>query len=66
MSIEDWIDLYGEPDDSQEEDVECYKCGRAGLHWEQSEGVWLLCTPTGKVHQCGKVNPLREFTDLDQ
>ena len=37
---------YGEPN------VECKNCGKAGLHWEEDDGRWVLCNPNGRTHVC--------------
>ena len=65
MSIEDYFDIYGEPDDL-EEPVTCWKCGRCDLAWNLIDGRWRLLTPSGRIHACGKINAAKEFEDLDK
>jgi hypothetical protein len=34
-------------------EVECNRCGKANLHWEEEEdGRWTLVGATGLVHKC--------------
>lgn len=51
MAAEDYFDPYGE-DDEQPSLVECKRCGKGGLQWEDDNGRWVLLEHNGKVHQC--------------
>ena len=64
MAVEDWIDIYGDPDDDEFGVVECNRCGRNDLSWEQCNGKWRLCTPTGRIHRCGMRASKNEFAKL--
>lgn len=61
--IDDMPDPYGyEPD--EREDVECKRCGKAGLEWEDDNGQWkLIDSRTGKVHICNVLKLHRSTLD---
>lgn len=39
-------------DDEQPSVVECKRCGKSGLHWEDDDGKWVLIGHNGAVHKC--------------
>ncbi|WP_369952298.1 hypothetical protein [Ralstonia syzygii] len=45
-----------EPDYEDEEqvlaEVECGRCGKGGLHWEETDEGWRLASPSGLLHKC--------------
>jgi hypothetical protein len=47
--------IYGrrhDRDDDEPRKVECKKCGKGGLEWEDDNGRWVLIESNGKVHKC--------------
>lgn len=46
-------------DDEQPSDVECKRCGKAGLHWEDDDGRWVLLTSHDEVHKCDEARVRR-------
>lgn len=40
--------------------VVCKNCGKRGLHWEDDNGRWVLCTAQDKIHNCKKKAPTDE------
>ena len=67
MAAEDYFDPYGSPDDEEgnERSVECNRCGKSCLHWEQTENGWALYTENGKRHKCDPHRAARyDFKDL--
>lgn len=58
-------------DDEDEPDVECNKCGKAGLHWEHMGAVtYRLYDSNGKLHRCDQARldkrAAKDFEDLDK
>lgn len=55
MSVEDYFDIYGEPDDGDEPDTlkTCKRCGIGMLHWEEEDiGRYRLYTVRNMLHVC--------------
>ena len=41
-------------------DVECKRCGKAGLHWDDDgDGNWLLLTSHDEIHKCDEARVRR-------
>ena len=49
-------------DDSPSRNIECKRCGKSGLHWEDDNGRWRLLTAKGAAHVCEPA--ACEFEDL--
>ena len=32
--------------------VECNRCGKSGLHWEDDNGEWVLVDKHNEIHRC--------------
>lgn len=52
MAIEDYYDF--DYDDDRPAEVECKRCGKAGLYWCQLDGRWKLINKHGAVHVCSE------------
>lgn len=56
MAAEDYFDPYSYPDDEDEfagsGNIECKRCGKSGLRWEDVEGKWVLYNSKGVKHVC--------------
>lgn len=50
--------------DDEELTVECKRCGKSGLHWEEEDGCFVLCAPNGKVHVCDQKRLAKSVADL--
>lgn len=41
-------------------EVECKRCGKAGLHWQDEGGEWVLMEGRYKVHRCDMQKAARD------
>lgn len=65
MSIEDWVDFSEPPEDDDEgPEAECRRCGKAGLHWEETEVGWRLYNADQQRHVCSAKSVADDFEDL--
>lgn len=55
---------YAERADEDREDIECKRCGKAGLHWEELAIGWRLYEPNQQRHVCKAKNVVDDFEDL--
>lgn len=58
----DWCDPdpFDDVDDEQPSIVECKRCGKGGLTWEETDdGFILLVARTGEVHRCSAKDQAR-------
>lgn len=63
MAAEDYFDCFGH--DEQPSVVECKRCGKGGLHWEEDDGQWQLYEGTYKLHKCNMQKAaLDDFEDV--
>lgn len=46
----EWFDEWD--GDGPSIDVECRRCGRAGLAWEHDGERWVLLDHRGEIHRC--------------
>lgn len=52
MAAEDYFDPCAQ-DDRPSTNVECRNCGKAGLHWEETDtGKWALYNENYERHKC--------------
>jgi hypothetical protein len=67
MRQPDVFDRYDSEDELQQL-VECKRCGKGGLHWEEDGGQWRLCTAKYEVHVCDEkrlhAQAVDDFEDL--
>lgn len=44
---------WGEPPkDGVSRGIECRRCGRGGLRWENDDGQWVLMETQYRIHKC--------------
>jgi len=43
---------YDHDSDQEPHSVTCKRCGKAGLHWQDEDGEWVLMEGRYKVHHC--------------
>jgi hypothetical protein len=69
MSIEDYFDPYGDPDDRDDpEEQRCKYCGTRGLYFEGRDWRWILVDEDGNAHapHCkGRTAKRSEFPALE-
>ena len=41
--------------------VECKRCGKNGLHWEEDDDTWRLFYGRYRLHVCDPRRALRDF-----
>jgi ssDNA-binding Zn-finger/Zn-ribbon topoisomerase 1 len=44
--------IYAHGEDDEPYDVECNRCGKSGLHWEDDNGKWVLVDKHNEIHRC--------------
>lgn len=49
---------------SQPSTVECKRCGKGGLHWEDDNGKWRLVNAKGLLHVCDTSSAADDFEVL--
>jgi hypothetical protein len=52
-----------EPDEPPEF-AECKFCGKAGLHWEETDAGWQLFSEHYERHKCSNKTVAADFEDL--
>lgn len=52
MAAEDYLDFFEPQHDERYSEVECKRCGTAGLHWEDEGGTWRLYDRRDQPHRC--------------
>lgn len=45
--------------------VECKRCGKGGLHWEEDNGNWRLANAKGLLHVCDTSSAADDFEVLE-
>jgi hypothetical protein len=51
--------------DEDREDIECNRCGKAGLHWEELDVGWRLYEANQVRHVChAKADPADDFQEV--
>lgn len=50
--LDDDIDNWTGDDDPPNCEIECRRCGKAGLWWEHDGERWLLLDHHGEIHRC--------------
>ncbi len=63
MSANDDIDFDNDTGE-QPEPAECKFCGKAGLHWEETDAGWRLVDDNYKRHVCSNKTVAADFEDL--
>lgn len=66
MRLSNYFDRHNGEEDEPPRIVECNRCGQAGLHWEEDNGRWRLCTAKFAIHVCDekRLHRADDFEDL--
>ena len=66
MAMEDYFDPYSDDESEQHSIVECERCGKSGLHWENDDGQWNLYEGPYHLHECNMVKAAADDFEVVQ